>query len=42
MYIALRRGKITYPDPSELAQDNAVMNKLWVDSAELLGIDPAK
>ncbi len=38
VYAALRRGRITWPDPSELARDDAVMRRLWDDSAALAGL----
>jgi hypothetical protein len=36
IYAALRKGKLTWPDPSTLAQDKGVMQKLWADSATLV------
>lgn len=38
VYAALRRGQITWPDPSELARRNDVMEALWQDSAALVGL----
>ena len=38
VYMALRKGKATWPEPSELARDDAVCAKLWADSAELVGL----
>ena len=38
IYAALRQKQITWPDPSELARNDDVMNILWQDSAKLLGI----
>jgi NAD(P)-dependent dehydrogenase (short-subunit alcohol dehydrogenase family) len=38
VYMALRRGKPTWPDPSILARDDEVAAKLWSDSAELVGL----
>jgi len=35
-YLALRRGNITFPDPSEMALDDKIMAQLWQDSASLL------
>ncbi len=35
VYAALRTGRLTWPDPSELARDDAVMRQLWADSAAL-------
>jgi NAD(P)-dependent dehydrogenase (short-subunit alcohol dehydrogenase family) len=40
IYALLKRGKLTYPDPSELARRDDVMLKLWDDSAKLVGLDP--
>ncbi|MBX7481614.1 SDR family NAD(P)-dependent oxidoreductase [Qipengyuania qiaonensis] len=37
-YAALRKGCLNWPDPSALALDEAAQNKLWVDSARLVGI----
>lgn len=41
VYGAVRQGKITWPDPSELAQRDDVAEAMWRDSAELLLVDPA-
>jgi NAD(P)-dependent dehydrogenase (short-subunit alcohol dehydrogenase family) len=38
IYAALRRGDLTWPDPSELAHRDAVMQALWRDSAALAGL----
>jgi NAD(P)-dependent dehydrogenase (short-subunit alcohol dehydrogenase family) len=38
IYAALRRGVLTWPDPSELARRDAVMQALWRDSAALVGL----
>jgi NAD(P)-dependent dehydrogenase (short-subunit alcohol dehydrogenase family) len=38
-YAALRRGVLTWPDPSELACRDDLMHALWRDSAELVGLD---
>ena len=35
-YAALRRGELTWPDPSSLAQDDAVLAQLWLDSNALV------
>jgi len=40
VYASLRKGKVTWPEPSELARDDAVMRKLWDDSVELTGAAP--
>lgn len=36
-YVALRRGKITFPTLSQMVQDNELMKNLWVDSINLIG-----
>jgi hypothetical protein len=38
-YAALRRGRLTWREPSELARRDDVMHALWRDSAELAGVD---
>lgn len=38
IYAALRRGRLTWIDPSELARSDAAMHALWDDSAALLGL----
>lgn len=38
LYASLRKGKLTWPDPSELARDEAATAKLWADSARLAGL----
>lgn len=37
IYIALRRGKPTWPNPSKLALNDEATEKLWRDSARLVG-----
>jgi NAD(P)-dependent dehydrogenase (short-subunit alcohol dehydrogenase family) len=37
-YAALRRGELTWPDPSELARRDDLMVALWRDSAEFVGL----
>lgn len=37
-YACLRGGKLAWPDPSELARSDAAMQKLWLDSAQLVGL----
>ncbi len=37
-YVALRRGALTWPDPSELARDEEATRALWRDSADLVGL----
>ena len=38
IYAALRNGKLTWPDPSDLALRNDLMNTLWKDSSKLVGL----
>jgi NAD(P)-dependent dehydrogenase (short-subunit alcohol dehydrogenase family) len=38
VYLALRRGKPTWPNPSKLALDDQAANQLWNDSAALVGL----
>ncbi len=38
VYAALRRGRITWPEPSELARRDDLMETLWRDSAALVGL----
>ena len=40
VYMSLRRAKVTWPDPSVLACDDAACAKLWIDSAALVGLEP--
>jgi len=37
-YAALRRGQLTWPDPSELARRDDLAQALWSDSARLVGL----
>ncbi|MFI9552960.1 SDR family NAD(P)-dependent oxidoreductase [Nonomuraea endophytica] len=37
-YAALRRGRLTWPDPSEPARDGRLAQALWDDSAKLAGL----
>lgn len=39
VYASLRKGRLTWPDPSELARDDVVMRKLWDDSVALAGVE---
>lgn len=39
-YAALRRGRLTWPDPSDLSGNDEVARALWNDSAELVGLPP--
>lgn len=41
IYAALRKGKLTFPDPSELARRVDVGAALWRDSAILVGVKNA-
>ncbi len=38
VYMSLRGGKPTWPEPSALARDDALCAKLWADSAAMVGI----
>ncbi len=38
VYMSLRRGKPTWPEPSALARDDALCAKLWADSAAMVGL----
>lgn len=38
VYASLRKGALTWPDPSELARDDRVVAKMWADSAVLAGL----
>jgi NAD(P)-dependent dehydrogenase (short-subunit alcohol dehydrogenase family) len=38
VYMSLRGGKPTWPDPSMLARNDAACAKLWADSAVLVGL----
>ncbi|MFD1826409.1 SDR family NAD(P)-dependent oxidoreductase [Mumia zhuanghuii] len=37
-YAALRRGRVTWPEPSERARDLATARALWSDSAQMVGV----
>jgi len=39
-YCSLRKGKLTSPPPSTLAQDDAACTRLWRDSAAMVGLPP--
>ena len=39
IYALFDRGELTYPEPSELARRDDVMERMWRDSATLLGLD---
>jgi NAD(P)-dependent dehydrogenase (short-subunit alcohol dehydrogenase family) len=38
LYASQVKRQLTWPDPSDLARDNAVMSKLWCDSAAMVGL----
>jgi NAD(P)-dependent dehydrogenase (short-subunit alcohol dehydrogenase family) len=38
IYASLVKGKLTWPDPSELAQSDAAMRGLWAESAKMVGV----
>jgi NAD(P)-dependent dehydrogenase (short-subunit alcohol dehydrogenase family) len=38
IYVSLVKGKLTWPDPSELAQSDTPMRELWVESAQMVGL----
>lgn len=38
IYAALRRGQLTWPEPSELARRDDLAQALWSDSARLVGL----
>ena len=38
IYASLVKGKLTWPDPSELAQSDRAMGGLWVESAHMVGL----
>jgi NAD(P)-dependent dehydrogenase (short-subunit alcohol dehydrogenase family) len=38
IYASLVKGKLTWPDPSELAQSDTEMKELWVESAYMVGL----
>jgi len=40
VYASLVRGRLTFPDPSALAQDPAARDQLWRESADLTGLPP--
>jgi NAD(P)-dependent dehydrogenase (short-subunit alcohol dehydrogenase family) len=42
IYASLVKGKLTWPDPSELAQSETAMRGLWVESAHMVSLpEPA-
>jgi NAD(P)-dependent dehydrogenase (short-subunit alcohol dehydrogenase family) len=38
IYASLVKGELTWPDPSDLAQSDAAMKNLWVESADMVGL----
>jgi NAD(P)-dependent dehydrogenase (short-subunit alcohol dehydrogenase family) len=38
IYASLVKGKLTWPDPSELAESDTAMKELWVESAQMIGL----
>jgi NAD(P)-dependent dehydrogenase (short-subunit alcohol dehydrogenase family) len=38
MYASLVKGRLTWPDPSELAQSDSAMKELWMQSAHMVGM----
>jgi len=38
IYTSLVRGKLTFPNPSQLAQDNNIKDLLWKESAKMVGL----
>jgi NAD(P)-dependent dehydrogenase (short-subunit alcohol dehydrogenase family) len=38
IYASLVKGKLTWPEPSELAQSDTAMRGLWVESAQMVGL----
>jgi NAD(P)-dependent dehydrogenase (short-subunit alcohol dehydrogenase family) len=38
MYASLVKGRLMWPDPSELAQSDTAMKELWVQSAHMVGL----
>jgi NAD(P)-dependent dehydrogenase (short-subunit alcohol dehydrogenase family) len=39
IYVSLVKGKPTFPDPSELARDREAQDRLWRESAAMVGIE---
>ena len=38
VYASLVKGKLTWPDPSNLAQSDTAMKELWEESAQMVGL----
>ncbi|MFZ4690443.1 MAG: hypothetical protein ACOYLS_14490, partial [Polymorphobacter sp.] len=39
IYASLRKGRMTWPDPSVIALDDTAMADLWAASARMTGLD---
>ncbi|WP_205314252.1 SDR family NAD(P)-dependent oxidoreductase [Pedobacter namyangjuensis] len=39
IYASLVRGRLTFPNPSQLAQDKDAQDRLWKESAAMVGLD---
>ena len=39
IYASLVRGKLTFPDPSQLAQDKSLSDRLWKESAAMVDLE---
>jgi NAD(P)-dependent dehydrogenase (short-subunit alcohol dehydrogenase family) len=38
IYASLVKGRLTWPDPSDLAQSDTAMRGLWMESAQMVGL----
>jgi hypothetical protein len=38
VYASLVKGELTYPDPSELARSDEARDRLWRESAAMVGL----
>lgn len=38
MYVSLVRDEVTFPEPSELARNDELRDKLWAESAKMVGL----
>jgi len=38
VYVLLKKGKVTFPAPSQLARDETAIARMWRDSAKILGL----
>jgi hypothetical protein len=38
IYASLVKGKLTWPDPSELSQSDTAMRGLWLESGHMVGL----